>query len=458
MACPALLSFTKQLKSVVSELRTRVRHSHPFLRLEEPGTGEEKEKKKIELGLEFCAEFLLALYEFGHEQMDLPHNYWVGLFCWVVAISLAIRIFWIFPYLDRLTSLSKALISAVLIVLPVALEGPTIVYAYKKQFTISNDAMASPQSPDRLNPIPPPFAYEKTPKIKSEMTTVNQPAKAKSPGIEQEKTPKNQAIELSDKIFGWLQSERARTVDFQEYEQEVFRQYPQKFESQATELAEKLKTCGADTEKLQKELREAKGNWHGITILDGIAFALKTAAHSIPDGQPECGTGEPVRGPGLKNTGTYTLLLGNSSLGQYEEELRKGPTMMKLGGLTSISMYMRNGVFCVDSKVFGGFGIPLIEVICNRVTAPPGWDTNYADKAVEVVDQNRVPMFQMIFESDKKVRVNGVFPGENSEIFIETPQGTTRLKVDPKNQTPIEVALKPLFKYPAWKFPHQYAD
>jgi len=37
----------------------------------------------IELGIEFLSELLLFLYPFGAEQMNLPHNFWLGLGCWI---------------------------------------------------------------------------------------------------------------------------------------------------------------------------------------------------------------------------------------------------------------------------------------------------------------------------------------------------------------------------------------
>ncbi len=280
--------------------------------------------------------------------------------------------------------------------------------------------------------------------------------------MDERKTPKYRAIALSDELFKWMRTERERIVDFQEYEKEMFRQYHQKFEPQVTEITENLNNCGADTEMLQKQLIETKGNWHNITFLEGVAFELKTAAHSIPDGQPECGTGEPTQGFGLKDTGMYTLLMGRASMGYYKEQLEQGkkrPGNVTVGGLNTFKPYLLKGNFCIDAKVYGGFRLPLIEVTCNHLAEiSSNWDTNYTDKAIEVVDQNEVPVFQMIFESDTKIRINGVFPAENNEVLIETPEGTRRVKLDPKNATPIEVPLKRLFKYPAYRFLHQYAD
>lgn len=50
-----------------------------------------------ELGIEFLVELLLFVYPYGADQMNLPHNFWVGLVCWIVGAGIAIRMFWIFP-------------------------------------------------------------------------------------------------------------------------------------------------------------------------------------------------------------------------------------------------------------------------------------------------------------------------------------------------------------------------
>lgn len=57
-------------------------------------------KHYLELGIEFCLELAIGLYQLGAEQMDLPHNFWVGLGLWAVATALAIRMFWIFPWIE----------------------------------------------------------------------------------------------------------------------------------------------------------------------------------------------------------------------------------------------------------------------------------------------------------------------------------------------------------------------
>lgn len=279
--------------------------------------------------------------------------------------------------------------------------------------------------------------------------------------INKNKTTKYEAIALSDEMRKWELDERVKIPDLQKALPEFYRQYPQKFEKRVVEITNALSKCGADTGKLSKDIEAMHDPWQSITDLEAIMFDLVTAAHSIPHGQPGCGTGTPTQGFG-ESTEMYYLLIGGATEGEYKEDLEKGPQMAGatiLAGKQQFKIYLLNGIFCVDAKVFGGFGLPLIDVRCNRIgMIPNGWDTNYTNEAMEVVNQNQVPMFQVIFESSNKVRINGVFLGENDEILIITPQGTQRVKPDTNSKAPLGIPLRPLFKYPSWKYLHQYAN
>ncbi len=306
--------------------------------------------------------------------------------------------------------------------------------------------------------VVPPNAQEDISKLSRRLWSTPIPDKA-APKITTESTPKNRGIELSNEIGVWLSVDRSKIPDFNSYLEEMYREYPAKFEKRVTAVTASLKKCGANTTKLEDDLARMHDNWHSITILEGMSFELERVAHSIPDGQPECGTGKPTEGVGIKDTGMYMLLLGKTSTGYYKEQLEQGrATAMTatFGGRDTFKIYIHKGVFCLDGEVYGGMGMPLIEVVCNRVTASPNWDTNYSDNAVEVVDQNQVPMFQMVFESPTKIRVNGVFPMENNHLSVFTPGDT--IDIDLAKQTQVVIPLKRLFKYPSWRFLHQYAD
>lgn len=91
-------------------------------------------KPALELGIEFLVETLLFAYSFGAEQMNLPHNFFVGLGCWIIATVVAVRIFWIFPlWASRLSKLEKGLIAFILVAIFVGIFWKPVTTAYAKR-------------------------------------------------------------------------------------------------------------------------------------------------------------------------------------------------------------------------------------------------------------------------------------------------------------------------------------
>jgi hypothetical protein len=92
----------------------------------------EPKKHYLELGIEFCLELAIGLYQLGAEQMDLPHNFWVGLVLWIAATALALRMLWIFPGIERLNPKLKVAIASVAVALLVFTTRTPVTSAYKK--------------------------------------------------------------------------------------------------------------------------------------------------------------------------------------------------------------------------------------------------------------------------------------------------------------------------------------
>jgi len=92
----------------------------------------EPKKHYLELGIEFCLELAIGLYQLGAEQMDLPHNFWVGLVLWIAATAVALRMLWIFPGIERLNPKLKVAIASVAVALLVFITRTPVTSAYKK--------------------------------------------------------------------------------------------------------------------------------------------------------------------------------------------------------------------------------------------------------------------------------------------------------------------------------------
>jgi hypothetical protein len=100
----------------------------------------------VELGIEFVVELLLFLYPYGADQMNLPHNFWLGLGCWIVGTAIAIRMFWIFPaWSSRLTRLEKGLLSLIATAALVAVFYGPVVAAYGKRNRDSETKLTTQQ-------------------------------------------------------------------------------------------------------------------------------------------------------------------------------------------------------------------------------------------------------------------------------------------------------------------------
>lgn len=120
---------------------------------------------------------------------------------------------------------------------------------------------------------------------------------------------------------------------------------------------------------------------------------------------------------------------------------------------------------------------------------PPKWDRNYSSNAFEVVREDGMPVLQVFYKRSNEVQVNGIFIVNEYEIYESF--GSTPLLISPRirvtysNAEPQEFNIKefekqftnasiivdtnaaygtkftdqkPIFKYPAWKYPGQYAN
>ena len=66
--------------------------------------------------------------------MNMPHNFWLGLGCWVFGTIIMIRMFWIFPWwATRLSSGAKGVISFLLVLVFVLIFWKPVMLAYEKK-------------------------------------------------------------------------------------------------------------------------------------------------------------------------------------------------------------------------------------------------------------------------------------------------------------------------------------
>lgn len=84
------------------------------------------------------------------------------------------------------------------------------------------------------------------------------------------------------------------------------------------------------------------------------------------------------------------------------------------------------------------------------------WDSNSSTNAFEIVNELYSPLFQFIRESDSKLTVRGVFETKDG-VRVLTDKNSRIIKNFDYHRDAVP-GLKAMFKYPAWKYPGQYAD
>ncbi len=128
---------------------------------------------------------------------------------------------------------------------------------------------------------------------------------------------------------------------------------------------------------------------------------------------------------------------------------------LTLGGFSPVRLKLIDEKLYADIKLFNGTGLPPIEMHENRfIVRPPDWDRNANTKALEVVNEKGIPIFQLIYEKPNRIRLRGIFAGPH--VVLLATEGGMILNATPSKIA--EFSLKPIFKYPAWKYPGQYAD
>jgi hypothetical protein len=117
---------------------------------------------------------------------------------------------------------------------------------------------------------------------------------------------------------------------------------------------------------------------------------------------------------------------------------------------------LKNNTIFYDVKLWGGNGKPPVEIKDNRFTVRiPTWDRNFSSNAFEVVDQNGRVVLQMIRKSPNSFSIAGIFGGPTGELIAAGDEGILQ---NPSSEQLANFLLKPIFKYPSWKYQGQYSD
>ncbi len=135
------------------------------------------------------------------------------------------------------------------------------------------------------------------------------------------------------------------------------------------------------------------------------------------------------------------------------DDLAKGRRNVAVIGNSTVYMYLDSGRLYADVTVATAPDKPVLQVKHNAlITSPYQWDFNYNDRALEVVNPEGIPYFQMIFVTEHHIVINGIFPnGGYNTAFLADDEGVW------PNRSISQYTQKPIFQYPAWRYPGVYA-
>ncbi len=142
------------------------------------------------------------------------------------------------------------------------------------------------------------------------------------------------------------------------------------------------------------------------------------------------------------------------TVGYNITELKRSPKEpFNFGGFSPVRLYVENDKPYADVQIYAGTGLPPISIKRNVLSnKPPNWDFNSNRSALEIVNENRVPAYQFYYKSSSHIVMNGIFPFPGG-LILANESGAI---VNPI--LPASFILRPIFKYPSWKYPGQYVD
>jgi hypothetical protein len=164
------------------------------------------------------------------------------------------------------------------------------------------------------------------------------------------------------------------------------------------------------------------------------------------------------RPPFSETSEEVTITVGGSSLrfsiGALEGKRIPFPLafgVSESSDYSPIYVGLRGGKPMVDVTVWAGHDKPAVEVKENRFTVRPrDWDSNTSQTALEIVNEKGVPVLQVYYKNPYRISISGTFAVPGGWLYATE----SSLLINPSPDPP---PLKPIFRYPSWKYPGEYA-
>jgi len=122
----------------------------------------------------------------------------------------------------------------------------------------------------------------------------------------------------------------------------------------------------------------------------------------------------------------------------------------------SLEAFVSDGKLYFNAKLFGGSGNQVSIAKNELVNDKSCWDRNYNNSALEVVNQNGIPMLQVIYTNSHRAEVYGVFQASDGAFLVATPSTSI---LNPGDIRKVKgYPLKKIFRYPSRKYPGEEVD
>ena len=123
-----------------------------------------------------------------------------------------------------------------------------------------------------------------------------------------------------------------------------------------------------------------------------------------------------------------------------------------------IAGHVFNNRFFADVTIPGGFPFGPFKLSGTNIDGhlPPSWDMNFDANAIEIVNNDEVPIYQIIYKRPDVMEIYGVFLA-GDKLMAVTRHGTrampTSVSGSPTRIDPITLGLNKIFKYPSIAYP-----
>jgi hypothetical protein len=195
----------------------------------------------------------------------------------------------------------------------------------------------------------------------------------------------------------------------------------------------------------------------GVTAkpcIPGILGNSKNVIEASP-ATTDAPTAHQIPPPTFTESGKYYVLVGSKDYEVSKESTQQEPTEVTLLGESpsSIKTYVERGTILVDALLDMGHGKEPIKLIHNELqNRPPRWDMNEDSSAIEVVDENLTPRFQLVYRDHLRAQLCGVFSFTNRALIANQTnfhfyQGSSYRESD--------IDIHRLFAYPSRLHAHE---